>query len=164
MLIVTKTFLEGLTSVSSLCTFPLRTTSPSTRRASWRWTTRAAPTHSQRSARLSIGLPHYILSLVWVINLPSEILAKMAETTRRSPVSPATTRLARVTLSRPILTLRSPTRSTCSCSSSPWPSSSAPASSVSSAHGWSLWTSRVSVCNAQVFWQLLARSHANNCQ
>ena len=85
-------------------------------------------------------------SLVGLFNLSSEILAKMAETTRRSPVSPATTRLARVTLSRPILTLRSPTRSTCSCSSSPWPSSSAHASSVSSAPGLSQLTSKVKRC------------------
>ena len=77
--------------------------------------------------------------------------ATTVATTRRSRGSPATTHLARATLSPPTSTWTSPTRSTCSCSWCPWPSSSAPASSVSSVHGSSLWTSRVSVCNAQVF-------------
>ena len=84
----------------------------------------------------------FILSFI-IYTLTTETLAMTEETTLPSRDSPASTLPARVTLLRPTLTWRSRTISTCSCSSSPWPSSSAPASSVSSAHGLSSLTSKV---------------------
>ena len=86
--------------------------------------------------------------------------ATTVATTRRSRGSPATTHLARATLSPPTSTWTSPMRSTCSCSWCPWPSSSAPASSVSSARGLSSLTSRVRTLQQDVF-QFYGRPHAS---